>query len=79
MLLGKPYGKKIDIWALGILLYEILHLKAPYDEDLTAPEKMEIIKQGSTKLRFCEDLSVSVIDLIKKMLTRDPDQRIDLE
>jgi serine/threonine protein kinase len=28
-----PYNYKIDIWALGVLLYELNHGKAPFPAD----------------------------------------------
>lgn len=30
MLLNKPYDFKLDIWCLGILLYELIHGYAPF-------------------------------------------------
>lgn len=29
--LHRPYGKKCDIWALGLILYEIAMMKYPFD------------------------------------------------
>jgi len=78
MLLGKPYDHRIDIWALGILLYELLHGKAPYPEKLSTPEKMDYIKL-SHPIEYKSSLSVSVIDVIKRLLIRDPATRMTLE
>lgn len=30
MIQGKSYDYRVDIWALGILLYELLHGNAPF-------------------------------------------------
>ena len=26
----KPYDEKVDVWCLGVLLYELIHGKSPY-------------------------------------------------
>merc|ERR1712070_228436 len=31
MVLGNPYGLKIDVWAIGCVLYELVALKRPFD------------------------------------------------
>ena len=31
MLDGKSYDYRIDLWALGVLLYELNHGKAPFE------------------------------------------------
>ena len=31
MIQGKSYDYRVDIWALGILLYELLHGYAPFE------------------------------------------------
>jgi NIMA (never in mitosis gene a)-related kinase len=31
--LGKPYDFKTDVWAVGIILYELITFKKPYDDN----------------------------------------------
>lgn len=74
MLLEKSYDNKIDLWALGILLYEMVHGDAPYGEDTPIPQKMDFIKNNKD---FDYDLTLSkdLLDLIQKILNPDPEKR----
>ena len=71
MLQGKSYrGKEQDIWALGILLYTLVYKENPfYSID-------EILDH---ELRIPWVMSESNIDLIRKMLDRDVEKRLDVE
>jgi serine/threonine protein kinase len=31
--LGKPYDHKADVWAVGVILYEMIMLKKPFDAE----------------------------------------------
>jgi serine/threonine protein kinase len=31
--LGKPYDHKADVWAVGIILYELITLKSPFNSE----------------------------------------------
>lgn len=44
MLDGRPYDYRIDIWALGVLLYELNHGKAPFEGT-----QIEVIKEKLKK------------------------------
>ncbi|KAL2833208.1 hypothetical protein BJY01DRAFT_253548 [Aspergillus pseudoustus] len=71
VLQGKSYrGKEQDIWALGILLYTIVYKENPFyniDEILDHPLRVPF-------LPFSEEC----IDLIKRMLDRDVDNRLTI-
>lgn len=50
MIQNRPYDYKIDIWALGILLFELIAGHAPFRGD--KPE--EVLEEMKTKIYFCE-------------------------
>lgn len=67
--------KEVDIWALGVLLYELFHNKEPYKGSGT----QEALKSISTSpLNFGGNVPPEAIDLIKKMLIYSKDKRIKM-
>lgn len=73
MLDNKPHNYKLDIWCLGVLLYELLHGYAPF----TGASNTEKSKQihNPQLLRYDEHLSKEAIDLIRSILRVNPDER----
>ena len=57
MVQNRPYDYKIDIWALGILLFELIAGKAPFKGN--SPE--EVLNQMKTKIFFNERFSKIMI------------------
>ncbi|XP_032253355.1 calcium/calmodulin-dependent protein kinase type 1B isoform X2 [Callorhinus ursinus] len=55
----KPYGKAVDVWALGVISYIFQILRASYEFD--SP--------------FWDDISESAKDFIRHLLERDPQKR----
>ncbi|KAJ6185497.1 hypothetical protein N7519_006798 [Penicillium mononematosum] len=72
---SKPYNEKVDIWALGVLMYEFLVGRAPF-EDTPNMTHRRIAKGDMSIPSF---VSPEATDLIKKLLILDSDQRISLE
>jgi serine/threonine protein kinase len=53
MVQNKPYDYKIDIWALGILLFELIAGRAPFKGN----SPYEVLDQMKTKIFFNERFS----------------------
>jgi len=76
MIEGKEHSEKVDYWALGVLTYEFLCGKPPF-EDLSG--------QHATYRRICKvDLHIpdcvspEAADLIRSLLRKNPNNRLPL-
>ncbi|KAH3902329.1 non-specific serine/threonine protein kinase SCDLUD_002149 [Saccharomycodes ludwigii] len=67
-------GYKIDVWALGVILYTMLFGLMPFDEADELKTKWAIINEDPV---YDEQIveSKSAIDLLQKMLNKDPYKR----
>ncbi|KAI0544580.1 kinase-like domain-containing protein [Xylaria curta] len=72
--LDRSYDEKVDLWALGVLIYEFLVGQPPF-EDTPEITKKRILKAD---MRIPAYVSPEAKDLIKRLLFVDPDQRIPL-
>eukprot|EP01123_Difflugia_compressa_P006254 TRINITY_DN18425_c0_g1_i1.p1 TRINITY_DN18425_c0_g1~~TRINITY_DN18425_c0_g1_i1.p1 ORF type:complete len:352 (+),score=59.77 TRINITY_DN18425_c0_g1_i1:111-1058(+) len=70
------YDHKVDNWALGILLYEMLVSALPFYGDDEEQLEQQILR-GS--LNIPGYVSKAASDLIRQLLERDPVKRIDLK
>ncbi|XP_058070867.1 uncharacterized protein LOC131219738 isoform X2 [Magnolia sinica] len=66
-------SEKVDIWALGCLLYRICYLKSAFDGE----SKLQILN-GNYRIPDLPRYSSSITDLIKDMLKGSPDTRPDI-
>lgn len=71
-LLGKAYDYKVDLWALGVLLFELLHRKTPFDAE-TQVETIEKIL--ALDLSFGNHVSKPAAELVLGLLHPNPGQR----
>ncbi len=65
------YGKEIDIYALGIILFEILTGDVPFDGEST----QEIIMKHLTDTPNVDRVPAGFRDVIRKALQKDPELR----
>ena len=74
---NKPYDAKSDIWALGVLLYELMTFKMPFNA-VSLPLLSIKINRGVYKPPP-STYSSGIKDLLKRCLTVDPDKRPSID
>ena len=78
MLKKYPYNEKIDIWGIGVLIFELVFGYAPFSSNFNE-DRYNNIKSG--KIKWPDDLNEEyqkIKDLIEKILKVNPNDRISL-
>ena len=82
---GEPYSDKIDVWAIGILIYECVSSngKTPFNKidflQRTENNKEFIIKSDKDlNIKYDKDFDPSAKNLISKILKMNPKQRPEI-
>ena len=70
---SQPYNAKADVWAAGIVLYELLTLQVPF-KGKSLPELRSNILHAPLK-RPAAHYSKDICTILLKMLARDPKKR----
>ncbi|KAL0209334.1 hypothetical protein RCL1_007274 [Eukaryota sp. TZLM3-RCL] len=69
-------GKMSDVWAVGITLYMMVFGKLPFDSNSIVDLFNSIL---SCDLVFPSDTDPLLVDLLRKLLAKDPTQRITID
>lgn len=73
---GLPYNNKSDVWALGVLLYEMAANRLPFESQNMKRLMEDIVKAEPS--RIPATYSDELADLVKAMLRKDPHSRPDM-
>lgn len=73
----KPYDAKSDIWALGVLIYEMMTFKMPFNASSLSSLSLKIIKGVYPPMP--RSYSKDLIDLVKRCLSINPKKRPGVE
>ena len=78
------YDMGIDIWSLGVLLYEMIHGYSPFRahnnfvQDAKSAQVEIFVNIKNNKYTIDKEMSEQCIDLIAKLLTTDTKKRIKI-
>ena len=76
MLLKKGYDTRVDIWAIGVLIFELLVGRPPFASDGQHSIEDNIVHG---RINWPNSMNLLAKNLITKLLKLDPDQRPTLE
>jgi serine/threonine protein kinase len=77
MILGQSYTKAADIWSAGVLLYAMVAGELPFDDPNGIHEIL--VKIASAEPSYPDVMSSALIDLLRRILTKSPETRLDIE
>lgn len=69
------HTKAVDWWMLGVLLYELLSGRAPFEADST-PQVYELVKRGIAHVRFPAACRGPAKDLVQLLCSPQPEARL---
>lgn len=76
LITSREYDDKVDVWALGVLTYELIVNSPPFEEDSKDSTYKRIV---SGDLKFPDTISSDAQDLIRKLLRHRAKDRISLQ
>ncbi|XP_042494848.1 probable serine/threonine protein kinase IREH1 [Macadamia integrifolia] len=76
ILLGTGYGTTVDWWSVGVILFELIVGIPPFNAEHPQTIFDNILSRKIPWPRVPEEMSLEAQDLIDRLLTEDPNQRL---
>lgn len=70
---GQPYNNKADVWAMGVIIYELATLRKPFDSE-NLQKLFELIKNKPID-PLPDHFSSEFRQLVNAILNKDKDKR----
>eukprot|EP00928_Gymnodinium_smaydae_P097374 TRINITY_DN8812_c0_g1_i1.p1 TRINITY_DN8812_c0_g1~~TRINITY_DN8812_c0_g1_i1.p1 ORF type:complete len:788 (+),score=166.04 TRINITY_DN8812_c0_g1_i1:127-2490(+) len=77
MINSKGHTVSVDWWTLGILIYEFINGSPPF-ESPTHQQTFKKISAGIEKVKFSSQVKGAAEDLVRKLLVKNPPQRLPM-
>ena len=67
MVEGKPYSTKADIWALGVILYQLCSLRLPFEANSLPVLALKILKGSFPPVpnQFSKDVKTLILQMLQ--------------
>ena len=73
---GKPVDKRADIWAFGVVLYEMLSGARPFQGEDVSLTLASVMKSDLNVTRLPDDVPATVRTVVRRCLQKDPHLRL---